>query len=235
MAFIPVRDENRSLSTPHVNWIIIIINVAAFLATWLPGLLLRDYEFLLDVVYNFGMTPKSIIQGQNLYTLFTSMFLHGGLFHLAGNMLYLYIFGDNIEDAFGHLRYLVFYMLCGLAAILAHLLTMDDPGTPVIGASGAISGVLGAYFILFPKARIVTLVFYFFITFVRIPAVFFLGFWFILQVFSGSVTLAYGVPSGVAYWAHVGGFVAGVFVALLFRAVRKPPKPVSPFYSEIEI
>lgn len=227
---IPVRDENRSSSTPHVTWIIIIINVAAFLATWLPG-----YLFLKGVVDNFGMTPESIIQGQSLHTLLTSMFLHGDPIHLASNMLYLYIFGDNIEDAFGHLRYFGFYILCGLAASLAHLLTMTDPRVPAIGASGAISGVLGAYLILYPRARIITLVFYFLITFVRVPAVFFLGFWFILQLFSGTVTLTYGISSGVAYWAHVGGFVAGMVIALLFRAVRKRPQPESPFYYEIEI
>lgn len=234
-ALIPVRDENRSLTRPHVTWIIIIINVAAFLATWLPSFLGVSPRSLLDAVYNFGMIPQLIFQGQNLYTLFTSTFLHGDPIHLASNMLYLYIFGDNIEDAFGHLRYLGLYILFGLAASLAHLLTTANPSIAAIGASGAISGVLGAYFILYPRARIVTLIFYFLITFVRVPAVFFLGFWFILQLFSGTVMLTYGVQSGVAYWAHIGGFVAGIAIALLLRAVRKPPKPVSPPYYEIEI
>jgi hypothetical protein len=163
------------------------------------------------------------------------MFLHGGLLHLGGNLLYLYIFGDNIEDAFGHAKYLGFYLLCGLAASLTHLLVEITSGIPAIGASGAISGVLGAYFILYPKARVVTLVFYFFITFVRIPAVFFLGFWFILQLFSGSLTLTYGVASGVAYWAHIGGFAAGVLVALVVRAMRKPSRTENSFYYEVEI
>jgi hypothetical protein len=163
------------------------------------------------------------------------MFLHGGLLHLGGNLLYLYIFGDNIEDAFGHAKYLGFYLLCGLAASLTHLLVEINSIVPAIGASGAISGVLGAYFILYPKARVVTLIFYFFITFVRIPAVFFLGFWFILQLFSGSVTLTYGVASGVAYWAHIGGFVAGMLIALVVRAVRKPPRTEDAFYYEVEV
>ncbi len=229
-ALIPVRDENRSLTRPHVTWIIIIINIAAFFATWFPG-----YTSLLEAVYNLGMIPANIVQGRDLHTLVTSMFLHGGLIHLAGNMLYLYIFGDNIEDAFGHLRYLGLYILFGLAASLAHLLTTSDLSVPTIGASGAISGILGAYLILYPRARIVTLIFYFLITFVRVPAVFFLGFWFILQLFSGTVTLAYGVSSGVAYWAHIGGFVAGIAIALLLRTVRKPQKPVSPPSYEIEI
>ncbi len=228
MALIPVRDENRSATTPHVTWILIIINVAAFFATWLPG-----YGFLRDTVYDFGMIPKNIFQGQNLYTLFTSMFLHGDPIHLISNMLYLYIFGDNIEDAFGHLRFVLLYLLFGLAAGLVHLLSMVDSIVPAIGASGAISGILGAYIILYPRARIVTLVFYFFITFARIPAVFFLGFWFILQLFSGTIMLTYGVQSGVAYWAHVGGFIAGVAIALLLRAVRKPPKTTPPYYPEV--
>lgn len=230
MALIPVRDENRSSSNPHVTWVIIIVNIAAFLATWLPG-----YSSLENAVNKYGMIPSSILQGRDLYTLFTSMFLHGDLLHLASNMLYLYIFGDNIEDAFGHTIYLGFYILSGLAASLLHLLTVTEPWKAAIGASGAISGVLGAYLILYPRARIVTLVFYLLITFVRIPAVFFLGFWFILQLFSGTVTLTGGVPSGVAYWAHVGGFVAGVAIALLFRAMRKVPKEEIPFYAEMEI
>ena len=227
---IPVRDENRSSSVPHINWILIILNIAAFLATWLPG-----FRFLEDSVNAFGMIPRNIVQGQDLHTLLTSMFLHGGLLHLGGNLLYLYIFGDNIEDAFGHAKYLGFYLLCGLAASLTHLLVEITSGIPAIGASGAISGVLGAYFILYPKARVVTLVFYFFITFVRIPAVFFLGFWFILQLFSGSLTLTYGVASGVAYWAHIGGFAAGVLVALVVRAMRKPSRNENSFYYEVEI
>lgn len=224
---IPVRDENRSALTPHITWILIIINIAAFLATWLPGL-----RFLTNTVYEFGMIPAFILQGQNLHTLFTSMFLHGDLLHLGSNMLYLYVFGDNIEDALGHVRYVGFYLLSGLAASLAHLMTSSGSSVPAIGASGAISGVLGAYLVLYPKARIVTLVFY---VFVRIPAIFFLGFWFILQLSSGTMALAGGVSSGVAYWAHIGGFVAGTLVALLLRAVRKPPRTESEFYYEIEI
>jgi membrane associated rhomboid family serine protease len=227
---IPVRDENRSSSTPHINWILIILNIAAFLATWLPG-----FRFLEDSVNAFGMIPSNIVQGHALHTLLTSMFLHGGLLHLGGNLLYLYIFGDNVEDAFGHAKYLGFYLLCGVAASLTHLLVDTNSIIPAIGASGAISGVLGAYFILYPKARVVTLVFYFFITFVRIPAVFFLGFWFVLQLFSGSVTLSNPVSSGVAYWAHIGGFVAGVLVALVARAVRKPTRTEDAFYYEVEV
>ena len=186
-----------------------------------------------DVVRKFGMIPESIMRGEHLYTLFTSMFLHGGIAHLVFNMLYLYIFGDNIEDAFGHGRYFIFYLLCGLAASMAHILIVTDPEVPTIGASGAISGVLGAYVVLYPRARIQTLVLALFIAIVSIPAVFFLAFWFVLQLFQGSLTLWFEVPSGTAYWAHIGGFVAGMALALIFRRKRKPSKPATPFYVEI--
>jgi len=178
------------------------------------------------------MIPAYIMKGERLYTLFTSMFLHGGIFHLFGNMLYLHIFGDNIEDNFGRGRYIFSYVLCGIVASFAHILTTLYPSIPMggasliptIGASGAISGVLGAYLILYPRARILTAVVYYWIYFARIPAVLFLGFWFILQLFYGSLTLAFEIPSGTAYWAHIGGFVAGMILALILRR-RKPPTP----------
>lgn len=178
------------------------------------------------------MIPQSIMRGENLYTLFTSMFMHGGIFHLGFNMLYLYIFGDNVEDAFGHRRYFIFYLLCGLVASIAHVLTTMDPMVPTIGASGAISGVLGAYLVLHPRARIQTLVLAYVIAVVSIPAVFFLVFWFILQLFYGSLILAFEVPSQTAYWAHIGGFVAGLALALIFRKRGRPFKRITPFYVE---
>jgi len=179
-----------------------------------------------SIVSNYGMIPAYIINGERLYTLFTSMFLHGGILHLFGNMLYLQVFGDNIEDNFGHGRYIFFYFLCGIAAAFTHILTTlysDIPmgGSsliPTIGASGAISGILGAYLVLYPRARILTAVFYFWIYFARIPAIFFLGFWFILQW----LYVLLNIAGGVAYWAHIGGFVAGMILALLLRR-RKPP------------
>jgi len=163
------------------------------------------------------------------------MFLHGGILHIFFNMLYLYIFGDNVEDAFGHGRYFIFYILCGLAASVGHMLTTLDPTIPTIGASGAISGVLGAYIVLYPKARVQTLILAFFITVVSIPAVFFLIFWFILQLFYGSLTLWFEVPSETAYWAHIGGFVAGMLLALTVRRKRKRLKPVIPDYVRTQI
>ncbi len=215
-----------------------MVNVIIFLVTWLPswlpliGIELLPSLSLENVVWDYGMIPADIINGERLHTLFTSMFLHGGVLHLFFNMLYLHIFGDNIEDNFGRGRYVFFYVFCGLAASFTHILTTLDPSIPTIGASGAISGVLGAYLILYPRARILTAVFYFWIYFAHIPALFFLGFWFILQLFYGSLTLAFEIPSGTAYWAHIGGFVAGMILALILRR-RKPPAPRRINYTRI--
>jgi membrane associated rhomboid family serine protease len=175
------------------------------------------------------MVPEEVIQGRQLYTLFTSMFMHAGWLHLFGNMLFLYVFGDNIEDAFGHAGYLVFYIISGLAAAFAHIVIIffapvignligismnSDLTAGVVGASGAISGVLGAYIVLYPKAKIVALVFYFILP---VPAIIFLGFWFIMQWFYGF----FDISGGVAYWAHIGGFIAGMILALAFGLKRK--------------
>jgi membrane associated rhomboid family serine protease len=166
------------------------------------------------------MVPEEIIHGQQLYTLFTSMFMHAGWLHLLGNMLFLYVFGDNIEDAFGHVGYLVFYIISGLVAALAYIVSIflvpaiGDLAAGLVGASGAISGVLGAYIVLYPKAKIVALVFYFILP---VPAIIFLGFWFIMQWFYGF----FDISGGVAYWAHIGGFIAGMILALAFGLKRK--------------
>jgi membrane associated rhomboid family serine protease len=141
--------------------------------------------------------------------LFTSMFLHSGLLHIAGNMLFLWIFGDNVEDYFGHLRYLLFYVVCGIGSGLLHVLFNLSSTVPALGASGAISGVMGAYLVLFPRERILTLVFIFLIP---IPAVFILGYWFLLQFLSGVNALGSGASGGVAWWAHVGGFLLGMML-----------------------
>jgi membrane associated rhomboid family serine protease len=155
---------------------------------------------------------------------FTSLFLHGGWLHLLGNMLYLYIFGDNVESVLGHVRYLFFYLGCGVAASITHLLANTTSSAPSIGASGAIAGVLGAYFLMFPRAKIVTLLpIFFFITFIRVPAILFLGLWFFIQFMSGSIS--YGTSaasSGVAWWAHIGGFAVGVlYTVLRYRSIRE--------------
>jgi len=225
---IPLRDENRSLTTPHLTRIFLIINITVFLALWLSDFIqLPGFSSLRVAVENFGMVPSELLQGKKLYTLFTSMFMHGGPVHLIGNMLYLYIFGDNIEDAFGHGRYLLFYFISGIIASIAHITTLltsanfSALNVPTIGASGAISGVLGAYFVLYPRARVLSLVLLGWIYIVPIPAVLLLGFWFIFQLFYGMLDLEIGLPSGVAYWAHIGGFVAGICFGILWRKRRR--------------
>ncbi len=211
----PLKDENPTRRRPILTLLLIALNSAVFLWSYLSG----SFE---EIVNRYGMKPSSVFEGRELHTLLTSMFLHGGFLHIGGNMLYLWIFGDNVEDALGRKRFLAFYLLCGLAASLAHLLSDPSSSVPTIGASGAISGVLGAYLVLYPRARVLTAVMYFyFIRVVMIPALFFLGFWFVLQILSASFLLVVGAPSGVAYWAHVGGFLAGVVMALPLKRGRR--------------
>lgn len=227
---LPIKDLNRTLTTPHINRLLLLTNILLFALYWLSseGLLfgngLADY-----VEANFVMVPNDILQGQNLHTLLTSMFMHASWYHLLGNMLYLFVFGDNIEDIFGHAGYLIFYLLGGLAAAFSHIAVMvyaptisnligfavpSDLTIGVLGASGAISGVLGAYLVLFPKANILTIVFY---VILPVPAVFFLGFWFLMQW----LLSFFDVAGGVAYYAHIGGFIAGVIFAVVFGLRRK--------------
>ena len=217
---IPLRDKNPTSTTPHVTRTIIAINVIVFLLTWFPVFSSQE-ETITGYIQDYGMIPAFIMRGQRLHTVFTSMFLHGGIAHIAGNMLYLHIFGDNVEDAFGHKRYLAFYLICGMVAASTHILTTVDPYVPTVGASGAISGVLGAYLIMYPRARILTLVLVYWITIRAVPAILLLGFWFIFQLFEGYLTLAFEVSSGTAYWAHIGGFVAGMALAPILRKAKK--------------
>ena len=208
----PIKDENPPSRFPVLNMIFIVVNVAVFFSLYLFG---GNYD---EIILNYGLIPNDFVSGnfERFYTLFTSMFLHGNFFHLFGNMIYLYIFGDNVEDALGSGRYLIFYLLCGIIASITHILSLTNPDEyfiPTIGASGAISGVLGAYFLLYPRARIITLVFYGWAFLTAIPAIFFLGFWFLLQW----LYAVYDVGGGVAYWAHIGGFIAGLALAPVFR------------------
>ncbi len=224
---IPLRDNISSSSVPFVNYALIGANVLVFLLEISMG------GNLDAAIYVFGMVPERVIgiatQAPELVywaiiPFFTSIFLHGGWLHLIGNMLFLYIFGDNVESAMGHFRYLVFYLACGVAASLTHLLSAPSSAVPTVGASGAIAGILGAYFVLFPKARVVTLLpIFFFIQIVEIPAFFFLGFWFLLQFLSGSAAFfSYQGSGGVAWWAHIGGFAAGVgYTALRYRYLKR--------------
>ena len=225
----PISDgELKARTRPYVNILLIIGCAIVFIYELTLGSTDRTIFF-----YEFGAIPAELAQGVDLAqtyrdldnpiptwaTMFTSMFMHGGWFHFLGNMLFLWVFGDNIEDRLGHIKYLIFYLAVGLVALWLHIVV--DPGSevPTIGASGAISGVLGAYLVLFPLSRINTLVIIiFFITIVRIPAFILLGIWFVIQFFSGiGSLLPSGDIGGVAYWAHIGGFVSGVLVALLYR------------------
>lgn len=220
---IPLKDINRAFTTPHINRLLLIMNVIVFMVFWLSfENIILSSSFAVEMEQSFVMYPYNIVRGRQLYTLITSMFMHdpsgflAGLFHLLGNMLYLYVFGDNVEDVFGHAGYLVFYIFCGLMASLAYIFTLRGagPAEGVVGASGAISGVLGAYLVLYPKARILTLVFP---IIVPIPAIIFLGFWFVTQW----LYVFFDIGSNIAWWAHIGGFVAGMFLAVAFGLKRK--------------
>jgi len=239
---IPLRDTNPTVRRPWITYAFIALNVAAFLL-WqplggaadqpsdvlaAPGRPLSQGELF---VFCHGGIPEELIDleaipevseacgGKSpLVSLFTSMFLHGGLLHLGGNMLYLWIFGNNIEDRMGHVAFFFFYLAAGVVATYAHVLTDTSSVIPLVGASGAIAGVLGAYLVLYPHARVLTAVAFFFITLVELPALVVLGFWFVLQAFQGVGSLGAGNLGGVAWWAHIGGFVFGAAVAwILYR------------------
>lgn len=206
----PIRDHNPSERTPYVTLALIALNVAVFLA----GLVLLQSDRALSVFYyDYALLPVRLTNGENYPAIVTSIFLHGGWMHLAGNMLFLWIFGDNLEDEMGHIPFLVFYLVCGIGASLAQVFTDPTSQIPTVGASGAIAGVMGGYLLLFPKARVD--IFIFFIVFFRIlpiPAWIMLGLWFALQLLNGiNVDTSAG---GVAYWAHTGGFVVGLIATI---------------------
>jgi membrane associated rhomboid family serine protease len=209
---IPLRDVIPSRTTPYVTFALIGLNTLVFMYQFSLG------EAIEEFILYFGLVPAAF----SWVAVLTSMFLHGGLLHFGGNMLYLWIFGDNVEDRMGHGRFLVFYLLCGTAAALAQTIVNPDSVVPMVGASGAIAGVMGAYFVLYPRSRIVTLLpLFFFFQIIEIPAIFFLGFWFLLQLLSGvgSVATATGGEpgGGIAFWAHAAGFLAGLSGVLVFR------------------
>lgn len=220
---IPLRDSNRSQTFPLVNYTIIAANLMAFLWQVSLGNRLEKAFFLYGLVpirYSDPAVASHFTTLEQILPFLTSMFLHGGILHLAGNMWSLYLFGDNVEDRLGHLRYLVFYVLCGLAAGLTHLFTNWSSHVPTIGASGAISGVMGAYLILFPGARILTLLpIFFFLQLIEVPAFVFLGLWFLMQILSAGASS--GQAGGVAWWAHIGGFVAGMALLKLSQLVPR--------------
>jgi membrane associated rhomboid family serine protease len=220
---IPIRDTLRSDHFPLVNVMIIVLNGLAFLWQLAQGPDLKEAVFLYGVVparYSDAALASHFTTFQQILPFVTSMFLHGGFLHILGNMWFLYIFGDNIEDRLGHIRYFIFYFLCGIAAGLIHLGTRWHSGVPTIGASGAIAGVMGAYLILYPRARILTLVpIFFFFQFIEIPAFIFLGYWFLLQLLFAGLTGGHG--EGIAWTAHVGGFIGGIVVFKLLDLIPR--------------
>ncbi|HYP98343.1 MAG TPA: rhomboid family intramembrane serine protease [Polyangiaceae bacterium] len=202
---IPISDQNPTRTTPYVTYLLIALNVLAFLLErQLIGLHGESY-----VISGYGLVPTRISADPSgeAFTVFTSMFMHGGLGHLAGNLLFLWIFGDNVEDAIGHVRYIAFYLSCGVCAALAQIATNFGSTAPMVGASGAIAGVLGAYLVLYPRAPITVFVGFFLIS---LPAWVVVGFWFLLQLSGGWAALGLDTSSGVAFFAHIGGFLAGV-------------------------
>ncbi|UCG43910.1 MAG: rhomboid family intramembrane serine protease [candidate division WOR-3 bacterium] len=219
---IPLRDDIRADRRPFVTYVLVASCTLAFL--YQLAAQFSSVEAGNAIILNLGMIPRQIARGQRLWTLVTSMFLHGGFFHIIGNMLYLWIFGDNVEDAFGRIGYVGMYLASGLFGSALHILIDPSSGIPTIGASGAISGVMGAYFVLYPRARVLTLVpIFFFIRFIHLPAFVLLGFWILLQMLYGCSSVGGG--AGVAYFAHIGGFVVGVLLGLLVKR-RRRQRPV---------
>jgi membrane associated rhomboid family serine protease len=226
---IPIRDEIKTHRTPFVNYGLILINVVVFLLTYVLN---TNPE---GVYSQFAFFPNELRQGLDLgdvRSILTSMFMHAGWVHLLGNMLYLWIFGDNIEDRLGHTNYLIFYLAGGVFAAFAHYLANPTSTIPTVGASGAIAAVLGAYLVFYPNSRVYTFIpIGFFIRLRLVPAVVVLSLWFILQLFSGVGSLGLGDQGGTAYWAHIGGFVFGLLVGLLFRNSGREPMPAPPSWN----
>jgi membrane associated rhomboid family serine protease len=229
----PIRDDNPHFLTPAVTVGIIAANAAVWVLVQglgteplLPssvcelGLVPGDLLGRLPVGVQVPLGPRyaCVVQaGSSWHTLFTSMFLHGGWMHLIGNMWFLWIFGNNVEDSMGHVRFVIFYLLCGLAAAAFQVVSQPSSGVPMVGASGAIGGVMGAYIVLYPRVRVHMLVFLgFYVTRIVVPAVFMLGYWFLLQLLGGAVAQG-RAGGGVAFWAHVGGFLAGALLVVPFR------------------
>lgn len=219
---IPYKDDNPTYRFPYVTIGIIISNIVIFLLEIIspPG--------MEKTVYAYGAVPQYILTFEKFQpihpalTVFTAMFMHGGIFHLAGNMLYLWIFGNNIEDKLGHLRFIIFYIFCGITAAYSHALIDPHSLTPMIGASGAISGILGAYLLLFPRAGVYTIIFLgFFVQIVKIPALIVIGFWAIVQLINGMVSTGIVKQGGVAWFAHIGGFLTGLLTIKLWLPRRK--------------
>jgi len=217
---IPYKDDNPTASAPFVTILIIAVNIAGFL--------LQSFSQRADVFYQYGAIPSALLGHAAPMqavpaglTLLTSMFMHGGLLHLGGNMLYLWIFGDNIEDRLGHWRFAAFYLLGGVVAAYSHAMASGASNVPMVGASGAISAVLGSYLLLFPRARVRTVIFLgFFVDVVRLPALIVIGFWAIIQMVNGLASGGSSAMGGVAWFAHLGGFTYGLAVTYIFMGKK---------------
>ena len=206
----PLRDHNPTGKTPYVTYALMLVNIIVFFSYW--GFI-EDARRIIPFFDDWAFTPVFFSNGENTIGLFTSMYLHGGFMHLAGNMLFLWIFGDNMEEQFGHGGFFAFYTISGVVATLAHWVAAPASDIPLVGASGAIAGVMGGYLLLFPRAKVdILFIFVIFFRIFSVPAWIMLGFWFGLQLFSGFGSVADG--AGVAYWAHAGGFIVGFAFAL---------------------
>lgn len=219
---IPFKDENPSRTIPFVTIGLIVINTIVFFIE------LFHPDGMQVLVYRYGAIPKNLLDfsGQQFPSAYlrilSSMFMHGGFFHIIGNMLYLWIFGNNIEDRLGHFRFIGFYLTSGVVAAMAHAVSAPSSEIPMIGASGAIAGILGAYLLLYPRARIHTLIFFgFFIEIIRIPAFVVIGFWGIIQIFNGIMSKGLMAETGVAWFAHIGGFLFGLLTIKLWVPKRR--------------
>ena len=211
----PYKDDNPRILVPYVTYAIISINVLVFVFQLNMGMVSSAAER--EFIYRFGFIPANF----SIITVFTSMFLHGGISHIMGNMWFLWVFGDNVEGVLGHVKFAVFYIICGLAATMSQLFVDPSSTIPMVGASGAIAGVLGMYMIRFPHARVHVFAFIiiFFTTF-RMPAMFVLGFWFFNQLTNGLGSLGFDTTGGVAWFAHIGGFISGVMLNQAFKHIR---------------
>ncbi|MGB9721694.1 MAG: rhomboid family intramembrane serine protease [bacterium] len=215
---IPLKDELKSYTKPIITFIILGINIIVYIYELSLGTVKENF------IYQFGTIPYDLFNpvGMHPYLkIFTSMFIHANLMHILGNMLFLWVFSDNVEDRLGHAKFVLFYLICGVAAVFLHSIITPTSRVPMVGASGAISGILGAYILFFPRARILSLIpLGFFMRVAYLPSVFFIGIWFLYQFFLGLVSMNVK-GGGVAYFAHIGGFVAGLLFALPFRKSRR--------------
>jgi membrane associated rhomboid family serine protease len=216
---IPLRDENPTHITPVITYLLILVNIAVFVFQMMLGA--NNDAF----IYQFALIPAEVtsrVSLEPIFDIFTSMFMHAGLAHIGGNMLYLWIFGDNVEDRLGSFKYIIFYIIGGVVASLTHIYTNPGSQIPTVGASGAIAAVLGAYLVLYPSQKVLTLIpLGFWLRLTMLPASVVLGLWFVLQFFQGVASLGMPDVGGVAFWAHIGGFVSGVVLGWL---LKKPEK-----------